>query len=224
MRLMFVPILFFVACSLPYEQATFVEHNNEILEYFEEVVGFEYSSDSLIRRFEKDIFIFVHGIDFSFELLHELKDIIQEVNELTGNGVRLEVVTDPDNANFDIYLTTEEYYVGLFPSWKEAIAENFGYYHVYFDGDKLGSARIFVDTKRASLRYQRHLLREELTQAMGLGRDSDRYEKSVFFEAWSDVTTFLPIDLEVIRLMYHEDMQSGIDRSSAVELARKILN
>lgn len=225
MKRAFYPALILLgACVLSCTQAAFIEDDsNEVLEYFEEVAGFEYSSDGLVRRFESDIRLYIYGQNFSFELLQELRSIIDELNELIGIGISLSITADPEEANLNVYFMTEEEYLSLFPTWKEAIAKNFGHYNAYNAGQAIGSGRIFVDTKRASIRYQRHLLREELTQVMGLGRDSPKYVQSVFYDGHVGAVEYLWIDKELVRLMYHPCMESGVSLERAVELAGRIL-
>lgn len=203
--------------------AIFDFHKSDIVDYFGKVVGFEESSDDLVRRFESDILIYVRGKDFDLRLLLELREIIEELNELVGNGIKIDVTADPDASNFDLYFMTEEQYIELFPSQKEKVEDNYGYYTVYYSGEALDSARVFVDTERSGFVCQKHLLREELTQAMGLGRDANDYSDSIFQEYWTCSNEYSILDRELIWLMYHSDMRSGVTIAEAVELARRIL-
>ena len=68
---------------------------------------------------------------------------------------------------------------------------------------------MYVDIFRADLPGQKHLLREELTQSLGLGNDSPQYIESIFQSAWTTTTSYSMLDKDVIRLLYHPEMNIG---------------
>lgn len=72
---------------------------------------------------------------------------------------------------------------------------------------------MYVDIFRANETEQKHLLREELTQSLGLGKDSPWYSDSIFQQTFSTKTTeYAEIDKELIRLLYHPDMAIGLNK------------
>ena len=50
---------------------------------------------------------------------------------------------------------------------------------------------------------QRSILREELTQSLGLLNDSDMYTNSVFYEYGNTVTEYSELDKEIIQMLYN---------------------
>ena len=70
---------------------------------------------------------------------------------------------------------------------------------------------MYVDIERADLPAQKHLLREELTQSLGLARDSSWYLESIFQSEWTTTNSYSDIDKELIRLLYHPRMRQGLD-------------
>ncbi len=83
---------------------------------------------------------------------------------------------------------------------------------------------MYVDIFRANLIEQRHLLREELTQSLGLARDSPEFPESIFQQSFSTKTTeYATIDRDLIRLLYHKEMKIGLDRDQTCEVLREIL-
>ena len=82
---------------------------------------------------------------------------------------------------------------------------------------------MYVDTDRANAEEERHLLREELTQALGLARDSDLYANSIFQSRWTTTTEYAGIDEDVIRLLYHPQMQAGLDETETEEILTQII-
>ncbi len=81
---------------------------------------------------------------------------------------------------------------------------------------------MYVDNGRASDVMQLHLLREGLTQSVGLARDSPRYPASIFQSELSQVTAYASIDKELIRLLYHPDMVVGVDSLGSEAILRAI--
>lgn len=67
---------------------------------------------------------------------------------------------------------------------------------------------------------QRHVLREEVTQSLGLGQDSDRYEDSIFRNSPSLVTEFSSIDREIIALLYDPGLKSGFTSADVLGAVR----
>jgi hypothetical protein len=70
------------------------------------------------------------------------------------------------------------------------------------------------------------LILEEVTQSLGLGKDSLLYKESIFYETSVDgrfAQDFADIDLELIRLLYNPRMRVGLDRNEVVALLSIIL-
>ena len=69
------------------------------------------------------------------------------------------------------------------------------------------------------------LIKKEITQSLGLGKDSPLYSGSIFFETTSDggfSTSFSNLDREIIRLLYLPEIEVGRDerwvRSKLIEI------
>jgi hypothetical protein len=63
---------------------------------------------------------------------------------------------------------------------------------------------MYVDINRANEVEQKHLLREELTQSLGLFNDSYKYPESIYYQGWTTTTEYAPIDIELIEMLYNE--------------------
>jgi hypothetical protein len=50
---------------------------------------------------------------------------------------------------------------------------------------------------------QRSILREELTQSLGLYNDSWKYPNSIFYQGGNDVTEYSDLDKEIIQMLYN---------------------
>lgn len=195
------------------------------IEYFKDVaLGFEFGNASQItRKWKSDVKIFVDG-DFSSDLETELNRIVTELNGLFSDGFSIEIVQDVSESNHFIFFGTGEDYAALYPSQANFVTNNFGLFSIYWNNlSELNRAHMYVDTERANLAAQKHLLREELTQSLGLARDSEEYPTSIFQARWTTTNEFAEIDKALIRMLYSSEMVIGLDASNVEPFLRQIL-
>ena len=83
---------------------------------------------------------------------------------------------------------------------------------------------MYVDTRQVEEIFQMHLLREELTQSLGLARDRIEYPESIFQASWTATTEYADIDKELIRLLYHPDVTSGLNEDQVRQVLVEILS
>ena len=221
---LFLATLWLGSCSVedvitPGPQLT--EFNQDVIDYFKEVaLGFEFGNASNITRKwgNNDMRVFVGGSP-SEALEEELLKIVSEINELTTDNFDIEVVTDSTLSNYYIYFGSGESYGEIFPSQRQYVESNWGLFSVFWNGNNdIIRGYMYVDIFRADAVAQKHLLREELTQSLGLARDSNEYTDSIFQQRWTLTTSFAPIDKELIRLLYHPKVMSGLT-ATQVEVA-----
>ena len=209
--------LTFAACSSPSapqpEPITSVPLAEALDYFFEIAIGMEYGSGSqVIFKWSRDPTIQVHGSPTTDDL-DTLSRVISELNELVG-GIRLELVQD--NATVDFHFEPES----RFPSiLQEYVPGNKGFFWTWWDGPEIVQATILIASDQAVSQVSRsHLIREELTQALGLMQDSNRYPESVFYDRWTTVTEYAEIDREVIRILYHDSVAPGMTRDEVMSL------
>lgn len=200
-------------------------YQESVISYFKEIaLGFEYGGASEItRKWVIPMKIFVEGDNINDFHLNVLNETIEEINNLSTDGFSLEISEDSLISNCHIYLGS------TFKSHHFDVPENIGkiaYVNVTYDNDRINRATIFVDTYIPNQEVQRSLIIEELTQSLGLGKDSPRYPKSIFYETPLDggsATEYLPIDKDLIRLLYHPKMIVGLNHKQVDLLLREIL-
>ncbi|MGR3810403.1 DUF2927 domain-containing protein [Jiulongibacter sp. NS-SX5] len=206
----------------PNQLTTFQE---ETIAYFSDIaLGFEYGNSSKItRKWAEPMRVYTSGYAEG-HLYQELQKIISEINILTTDGFQVELVTDSLASNYHIYFGTARSYASIYPSQSNLVDANYGLFTVYWNAnDNLRRGHMYVDTERADSRAQRHLLREELTQSLGLARDSKQYPESIFQADWTYTQTYAAIDQELIRLLYHPEVQSGLNQMQVEEKLTEIL-
>ena len=215
--------VFLVSCSKDDEAISpgLTAYNESVVDYFKEVaLGFEFGNESKItRRWEGNMKLFIGGKPTP-ALLAETNRIVSEINDLASNEFNVEVVSDSLQSNFYIFFGSGNSYAAIFPAQSSFVASNWGLFSVsYPSSNVLFKGHMYVDIYRANLIEQKHLLREELTQSLGLARDSDLYPESIFQQSFSTKTTdYAPIDKDLIRLLYHPKMKVGLDRDQVDKL------
>lgn len=218
------------ACSITEpvtpEPTKLTQFNQEVITYFQEVaLGFEFGNASQVTRkwSNNPMKIYVGGTP-TLVLTNELAQIITEINALATDGFRAEIVTDSSASNFYVYFGSGEQYGTIFPSQQQYVTSNWGLFSVFWNGqNNITRGYMYVDIFRADVTAQRHLLREELTQSLGLARDSPKYNESIFQQNWTTTTTYAPIDKEIIRLLYHPQISSGLSASQVATTLKTIL-
>ena len=134
------------------------------------------------------------------------------------------MVTDSVQSNFYIFFGSGDEYGEIFPSLSNLIDSNWGLFSIFWNGaNEITTGYMSVDTERANSAAQKHLLREELTQSLGLARDSFLYQESIFQQDWTTTNEYAEIDKELIRLLYHPDMSVGLNSSQVDEVLTDIL-
>ncbi|MEO9484103.1 MAG: DUF2927 domain-containing protein [Ekhidna sp.] len=219
---------FLVSCSKDDEASVNLStYDLSVIDYFKEVaLGFEFGNATRVtRRWKNDMNVFVGGSPTP-ELLTELDVIISEINELSTTDFQIELVSDTLQSNYYIYFGSGDSYAEIFPSLSNLISSNFGLFSVFWNGsNQLFTGYMYVDIFRANETEQKHLLREELTQSLGLARDSHLYSESIFQQSFSTkVTEYAQIDKDLIRLLYHPQMGIGFNESQTDGILRRILS
>jgi len=177
-----------------------IYHSLEAQNYYKKIVfGSEYGEERTNPlKWIEDIKIYVDGEKKDY-LVIELQRILNELNDIII-PIDLEIVTNKQDANFFIYFGShtdfKESYDLVSP---EILEHNWGYFEVYY-----ASANMYVDLYRTrNIESQKHLLREELTQSLGLQNDSYDYPESIFYQGWTTTTEYAPIDRELIDMLYN---------------------
>lgn len=201
------------------------EFQQETIDYFEDIaLGFEFGNVSRItRKWTTPVIIKVEGVRPDY-LIEELDAVIGELNALLTDGVSLRLSSENEASNFRVFFGSGQDYALLNPNAANQIAANRGLFYVNWNGSQnIIAGDMYVDTEQIEEVFQRHLLREELTQALGLAMDSPRYNLSIFQASWTDVTSYTELDEELIRLLYHPQMISGLNAQEVRRLLIDIL-
>ena len=135
---------------------------------------------------------------------------LREINRAMPKNLQVTQLEDEDDAAL-----IKLYFIKL-DSFKEiatqngfeAVAGNRGLFYITWDRDfEIKSSVILIAEDKLSARSLSHFVLEETVQSMGLGGDSKRFPKSVFYEnqtlfRYGTATRLSPIDRKLIHFLY----------------------
>ena len=212
-RLYFLSLLFISVhgCStLVVQQHT---PTNPTHQYFLDIsLGSEFGNrQARIKKWRQDIRIQVKGQPTQADS-QTLKQVINELNDLITPDIK----QANSDINMDIYFIPEHKFSETEKNYKP---RNLGFFSTRWNPvtHEIYRARILISTTGITQQERNHLIREELTQSLGLMNDSHRHPDSIFYQPWSRVTKFSAIDEAIIKLLYWENIQPGMNRSDIIQ-------
>lgn len=174
---------------------------------------------SVVKKWNQDVRIFVVDTTYA-ELMEELDRIVTEINDLSTTITLRQVATRAES-NYLIYFgNAQTYATGYEPAAAPFVEDNLGLFWIYWDGSyRIKRGSMYVDTERTqSLDCQRHLLREELTQSLGLMQDTNDFPASIFYQRWTCEPQYADIDKQLIRWQLSEEIEAGMNRADIIAL------
>lgn len=188
----------------PQESSNSVSYTKEEIDYFKEIAlssEFSDKDNGLACTWKSDVKIFVQGVRKP-ELISELQRIVGELNELI-DPIDIKIVDSKEESNYIIFFGSQYDYHNIAPSSVNLTERNHGLF-VVNSGQTIRRGSMYVDIYRCTeLDAQKHLLREELTQSLGLFNDSYKYDNSIFQQRWTTTTEYADIDKKIIQILYN---------------------
>lgn len=220
-----------VKTSLPSKSYTAAQIN-----YFLEIaLKSEYAnSDATIKKWDKDINIKVIGSPTS-EDIRTLQTVIDELNTLVS-GIRLQVINAAGNRtigntssnlsllgkepNLEIYFVPESKFSQYEPNYQPI---NYGFFWDWWnDNHVIDRSKVLIATEGVTQKERSHLIREELTQSLGLMQDSYLYSESIFYQPWTDTNQYAEIDKALIEMLYRPEIRPGMTKSQVLKVFRTL--
>lgn len=181
------------------------------------------SSPNVIKKWTNDIKLFLPDTNYTI-LNKELYNIIAELNNLSTT-TKIYRIDNQAEANFIVYFGSGTAYAEKYePNAANYINNNFGLVWIYWNtGYEIYKGSIYVDVFRTTQQdCQRHLLREELTQGLGLLNDSFRYPESIFYQGWTCTTSYAEIDKKMIQYHLNPLIKPGMTRTRVIEILKQL--
>jgi hypothetical protein len=213
------------SCS-PDEEEPLNAYDKSVVVYFKEVaLGFEFGTASPVtRKWVTPMKIFIGG-NPSADVLDELNEIVSEVNVLATDGFEISITTDTLQSNCYLFFGSGTNFAKVYPPSANHVGSNWGLFYVNWTGtNNLNRAVVYVDIVRATdAETRNHLLREELTQSLGFGKDSFLYSESIFQSDWTTTTEYAEIDRDLIRLLYNPEIVSGLNGAQVDPILKSLV-
>ena len=215
MKTIFIAFTFIlIGCSIQTNTNNFTQ---EEIDYFLEIaLGAEFGDEiPVIKKWNKNIRIKIEG-EPTIEDLEIINDIISDLNELVS-CIKIKLVEKKENLT--ITFSPESDFGSIDQNY---IPTNYGFFWALWHDDNyvIYNANILVSSVDITQNERSHLIREELTQSLGLMNDSDKYKDSIFYQEWTDFTEFCEIDRAVIKLLYQKKVKPGMSKEQVL----KVLN
>ena len=174
----------------------------------------------------KEIFVYVSKLESSFErdMFSELEHIVAEINNVTDE-VNLKIIEGDPQTNFE--LNALRVYLGDIAGYKKhvepsasvdaVVADGFFVYHSVGNTSEIVRGSVWVDTTTATDKERLfHVLREEVTQVLGLTNDSNRFEDSIFFQGDSQTSRYSKADRDLLRILHHPDIKVNMTKAQTL--------
>ena len=183
-------------------------YDREAIDYLSEVgFGAEYgSSSSVLHKWTEDVNLRILGSPTAADIA-TLTQVVAELNGLIG-GIKLTLNGGP--ADLEVHFAPESRFESIEPHY---IPVNYGFFRVWWDHEgAIYRGRILVASEGITQPERSHLIREEVTQSLGLFRDSWNYPDSIFYQGWIATGEYAIIDRPTIRLLYQPQLLPGMTK------------
>ncbi len=184
-----------------------INFSNQSIDYFLEIaIGAEYgANEQKINKWEQPVVKIKQNGNITSLSTQCLSSVITDFNQLS-NQTKLEL--SDSNQDIDVYFVPANEFTSIEPNYASG---NQGFFWTRWTPEgKIYTARVLINSTNEVTDSERcHLIREELTQGMGLRNDSEKYPDSIFYQEWTSVNSYSAIDQDVIRMLYSTNIQAG---------------
>jgi hypothetical protein len=170
------------------------------IEYFKEIalVGEHGTHGSkIVKWLNKTVMIKIHGY-LDKNSSDCLNIVINDFNNLSET-TQLKI-TDNDIADIDLYFIPDSEFSEIEP---HHVPTDRGFFWIWVNNCEINKGRILISNATDLTPDEHcHLIREELTQSLGLAQDSEKYPTSIFYQEWTCTTYYNEMDKNLIRMLY----------------------
>jgi hypothetical protein len=192
-------------------------YGTDAVDYFAEIAfGAEYgSSDPRVRRWGEGPRVHINGTPTDQDLI-TLSDVVSDINGLTTT-VDMSLVEA--EASVEIHFTRQSEFPQILTNY---VPGNVGFFSVWWDASQHITRAVVLISVEIPQQARNHIIREEVTQILGLMRDSYRYLDSIFQQEWTLVDAYSALDEQLIEMLYRPELVVGSPPDDAVRLLRTL--
>ena len=192
--------------------------DEELVTYFLEVAfGSEYSGGDGLVTWNQPIRIKLMGNYTKSDSLTSVA-VTKELNNILSST---QFTLVQQNQNISMYFTDRDGFKKDAPKYAW---NNSGYFSIRWTPKEkhVTGGKILVNTRQSQER-RNHVIREEITQILGLMNDSERHPESIFYQNFSKTSEYAEIDTRVLRLWDALSPLSGYKRKEVARYLRKLI-
>lgn len=182
-----------------------------------------HKTDKKCKKWVDDIIIYTYFEKYSLELDKELNNIIKDINNLSQT-IKLSRTDNLNKANLRVYLSSRKNFQRIIPSnYEDLITTNYGLGIIFYNKKYIiHKADVYVDTERTvNIKCQKHLLREEITQILGMVNDI-QIPESIFNQKWECTTKYNKFDKLIIYFFLSKEIKPGMDEKEITDIYKSI--
>ena len=177
------------------------------------------------KKWESNINLYTFFEKYNISLDNEINNIINDINNLSDT-IKIYRTTNIKDSNVKVFLSSRDTFKKHISreNWKY-LNDNYGFGRIFYNNNFIISqALVYVDIyKTDNLDCQKHLLREEITQILGMPNDIN-LKKSIFNKDWECITQYSKFDTMIIKLFLSDKIQAGMDKKKIIEVYKSINN
>ncbi|QQR36460.1 DUF2927 domain-containing protein [Devosia oryziradicis] len=167
-------------------------------------IGAEYGdARAAVARWHRDVTVGVAG-DARPEDRATLAAVVAELGTLIA-PTRIRLVEG--GADMLVQFAPVDEFSQLNPNYQP---DNYGFFWMHWDGAGITDSDVLISTTGLTRAETDHLIREEVTQALGMANDLGDEADSIFYAPWTDTQAYSPSDTRVIRALYCADVRHGM--------------
>jgi hypothetical protein len=179
-----------------------LKYTVEEMEFFKEIaLKVEYGNGmDRIHKWVEEIKIRVIGKPTRSDLA-SLEDTINKLNSLSKD-LHLQYALEDKEANVEIYFIPHTEFSNHDYVDKRILNTNWGLGVIWWNKiGEINKAVILIDTEHPNPTERAHLIREELTQCLGLLNDTLEDSRSIFYQGWG-IQDYSEKDMRTIQMLY----------------------
>lgn len=197
----------------------YAPYSDQAVRYFTHLgFGSEFGRNQnlVVKKWTSPLRIQLFG-SYTEEDRQEVLRITGELAELTGLSFSLV----RQNPNVRVYFTTQDQFSTLVPEYNPLNPQD-GLFSVISNETHsyMVEATVLI---RSSLtgQHRKHILREELTQSLGLMKDSYEYKDSIFQQNHEyQPVQYSRLDRQVLKILYDKRIRPGMNEKQVVTALR----
>lgn len=179
--------------------------------YYQEIALYNEYGDNqngLIKKWTDEIKIYINELaaDSDLEVIYSHIASLKLIQGMPD----ISIVDNVDACNMRISFITQSE-MNTITQENGEIA--FGYTTIWWNQDAdITRAEIYIVCDKQEPIERKHTILEELTQALGLMNDSDRYDDSIFYVYYSDsILELSQMDWDLVKIHYCNEIKPGMD-------------